>query len=274
MKKYFEYIGLIAFALFSFYYTEKVTKIMNNKDPLMTEIKKYKEKTKETCKEGYYTNEGVVLGVNGKIVDINESYSNMASTGYDESLMVFEEVTCKVNKDSTLENYIVKGNEVKNSISLFIEIKDMALIEKIINISKSQNIKLNLIIDGKTLENNKNYFNKLYLDKYDFIYNGTEKSDLKKYIKTIKDFNVDKRLYCISYNNIDNKEICKKENINTIKSSYYYDKNILLNTQTNFERGNFYIYKENNSTLKELNTLINFIKGKNLSIVNLTDLLS
>ena len=273
MKKYFEYIGLIAFALFSFYYTEKVTKIMNNKDPVMVSIKEYKEKTKETCKEGYYTTDGVVLGVNGKIVDIEESYSNMASKGYDESLMVFEEVSCSVNKENTLENYIIKGNEVKNSVSLFIEIKDMSLLEKIIDISKNQNIKLNLIMDGKTLEKNKSYFEKLYLDNHDILYSGTTKEDLQTYIKTIKSFKSDKRLYCISYNEIDNIEICKKEKINTIKTSYYYDKNILLNTKTNFERGNFYIYKENNLTLKELNTLINYIKGKNINIVNITELL-
>ena len=90
MKKYFEYIGLIALTLFSFYYTDKVTKIMNSKDPVMISIKEYKDKTKESCKEGYYTNDGVILGVNGKIVDVNESYSNMISKGYDEELMVFE----------------------------------------------------------------------------------------------------------------------------------------------------------------------------------------
>ena len=71
MKKYFEYIGLIALTLFSFYYTDKVTKIMNSKDPVMISIKEYKDKTKESCKEGYYTNDGVILGVNGKIVDVN-----------------------------------------------------------------------------------------------------------------------------------------------------------------------------------------------------------
>ena len=35
MKKYFEYIGLIIFTGFGFFYTNKVTDLMNNKDPLM-----------------------------------------------------------------------------------------------------------------------------------------------------------------------------------------------------------------------------------------------
>jgi len=45
VKKYFEYAGLIALTCFSFYYTEKVTKIMNSKDPVMISIEEYKENT-------------------------------------------------------------------------------------------------------------------------------------------------------------------------------------------------------------------------------------
>lgn len=274
MKKYLEYIGILALALFSFYYTDKVTKIMNDKDPIMISIKEYKENTKETCKEGYYTNDGVVLGVNGKIVDINESYSNMVSKGYDETLMVFKEVKCNVRMNNTLDNYIVKGNEVKSSISLFILVKDLTLLDKIINISDTYNIKLNILVSGKLLNKNKEYFKKLYLDNYDIIYNGNNKEDLDLYIKNIKSFSNNDRLFCMSYKDVDNKEICNNKKINTLKTNYIYDKNILNNTIKNFEKGGFYIYKENNILVNELSSIINYIKGKNQSIVNISDMLS
>ena len=69
MKKYFEYIGLIIFTGFGFFYTNKVTDLMNSKDPLMIEIKEFASNNNTLCKEGYVTNEGVVLGKNGKEVD-------------------------------------------------------------------------------------------------------------------------------------------------------------------------------------------------------------
>ncbi len=273
MKKYFEYIGLLALTLFSFYYTDKVTRIMNDKDPIMISIKEYKDNSKETCKEGYYTNDGVVLGVNGKIVSVNESYSNMVGKGYDESLMVFEEIKCSVNANNTLDNYIIKGNEVKNSVSLFIEVKDLSLLEKIIYIANRNDTKLNILTNGKTLEKSKEYFKNLYIEGYDIIYNGNDAEDLKLYIKTIKSFDKNNRLLCMSYNNIDNKEICSKEKINTLKTNYVYDKNLLNNTIKSFEKGGFYIYKENNVLLKELSSLINYINGKNLNIVSASDII-
>ena len=273
MKKFFEYIGLIAFTLFSFYYTDKVTKVMNNKDPLMISIKEYRDKTKQTCKEGYYTTDGVVLGVSGKVVSVNESYSNMVTNGFDLESMVYEEITCKVNKESTLDNFIIKGNETKNSVSLFINIKSLDLIESLINVSNNQNVKLNLLIDGKTLEKNKDLLKEFYNENYDIVYNGSNKEDLKLYIKTIKSFNKTDRMFCMSYNNIDNKNICSEEKINTLKTEYVYDKNVFSNTKNNFEKGGFYIYNENNVTLKELNTIINFIKGKNINVINVTEMI-
>jgi len=124
VKKYFEYAGLIALTCFSFYYTEKVTKIMNSKDPIMVSIEEYKDKVSTDCKEGYITDNGIVLGVNGRVVDVKESYSKMQGYGYNEELMVFNEVECKVNLENSIDNYIIKGNESKNSVSLFINVND------------------------------------------------------------------------------------------------------------------------------------------------------
>lgn len=273
MKKYFEYIGLIALTLFSFYYTDKVTKIMNNKDPIMVSIKEYNEKNKESCTEGYYTNDGVILGVSGKVVNISESYSNMVGNQYDEDLLVYEKVSCKVNKENTIDNYIIKGNDIKNSVSIFIELKDLSLIKSIINISSNHNIKVNLLVDGKLLENNKEYLKELYLNNYDLVYNGTISEDLKLYNKLINSFDKDNRRLCMSYLKKDNLNICKKEKLNTIRTEYIYDKNIYINTKSNLEKGGFYIFKENDNTLREFNSLINYIKGKKLNIISISEML-
>lgn len=273
MKKYFEYIGLLALTCFSFYYTEKVTKIMNSKDPIMVSIEEYKEKVSTDCKEGYITNDGVVLGVSGRVVDVSESYSAMQGTGYNEDLMVFEDVSCKVNMDSTLDNYIIKGNEAKNAVSLFININDGSLIKEIIEVSKNKNVKLNLIVTGSVLETHEYYLNELYNDGYEIIYGGGEENDFKKYTKIMKDFENKPRMYCINLGIKDTLDMCKKSKINSIKATNIYTKDVLLNTKTNLEKGSFYVYKENNNTLKELSSTINFINGKQLKIMSLTDML-
>lgn len=273
MKKYFEYAGLIALTCFSFYYTEKVTKIMNSKDPIMVSIEEYKEKTNTACKEGYITSDGVVLGVNGLEVDVLESYSNMQGVGYSEDLMIFNPVECKVNLSNTLDNYIIRGNESKNNVSIFININDGTLIEDIISVSEQKKIKLNLIVTGSVLETHKEYMNKLYNKGYEIIYGGIEENDLKKYIKIMKSYENKPRSYCINLNIKDTLNMCKKEGLNSLKSSNIYSKDILLNTKNNLQKGGFYIYKENNITLKELSAAINFIEGKQLKIIPITEML-
>ena len=67
--------------------------------------------------------------------------------------------------------------------------------------------------------------------------------------------------------------MCKKEEINSLKTNNIYTKDILLNTKNNLEKGNFYVYKENKNTLKELSSTINFIEGKQLKIVSITNML-
>jgi hypothetical protein len=274
MKKYFEYAGLIALTCFSFYYTEKVTKIMNSKDPIMVSIEEYKEKVSSDCKEGYITSDGVVLGVSGRVVDVSESYSKMQGYGYDENLMVFNEVECKVNLETTKDNYIIKGNDSKNSVSLFININDGSLIEKILQISNQKNIKLNLIVTGSVLETHKTFLTEAYKDGHELIYGGFEENDLKKYIKIMKEIDSKSNKYCINLGIKDNLNICEKEKINSLKTEKIYTKDILLNTKNNLEKGTFFVYKENNITLKELSSTINFIEGKQLKITNITELLS
>lgn len=273
MKKYFEYVGLIALTCFSFYYTERVTKIMNSKDPIMVNIEEYKEKANIDCKEGYITSDGVVLGVNGFVVDVNESYSKMQGVGYDESLMVFNEVVCKVNLESTLDNYIIKGNDSKNSVSIFININDGSLIEDIIDLADTKNIKLNLIVSGSVLETHKEYLKEVYKNGHEIIYGGVEENDLKKYIKIMEYYEKAPRTYCINTGIKDILNMCKKEEINSLKTNNIYTKDILLNTKNNLEKGNFYVYKENKNTLKELSSTINFIEGKQLKIISITNML-
>mgnify|MGYP004666403803 FL=1 len=120
---------------------------MNAKDPVMIEIKKYNEKNKTNCKEGYIKNNEVVLGSSGKEVNIEMSYSNMQGKEFDESKLVFNELTCKINVESAKDNYIIKGNESKNMISLLIKVNDTSLLNEILEIGKQSNISLGIITD-------------------------------------------------------------------------------------------------------------------------------
>ena len=272
MKKCFEYIGIVAFMLFSFYYTDKVTNILNSKDPIMISIEKNKDKKNIGCKEGYIASDGIVLGKNGKEVDVRESYSNMQGKNYKDELLVFKEITCKVNLESSIDGFIINASPAKNEISLFIEVLDMKYIEDIIKISKEKNVKINLLMNGKVLDKNKDYFKELYNDGYEIIYNGNNKDDFNLYLSNIKTFNNGYKTFCMSTNN-NELNFCKDKKIQRLKTNYYFNNNIFNNTKLNLENGSFYIYKENKKTLNELSAIVNYIRAKHIEIKSISEIL-
>lgn len=274
MKKYFEYIGLLVITCFSFYYTEKVTKIMNSKDPIMVSIEAYKEESYVPCKEGYKTSDGVVLGVNGKVVNTTQSYSNMQGYGYKEDLMVFEEVQCNVTKDNTKDSYIIKANEATNSVSLFINVIDGSYLKDIVEISKYKGVRINFIVTGSVMETHKDYLKEIYNDGFDIVYGGVEENDFKKYLSVSKQFQASERRFCVNLGIKDNLDMCKKSNINSLKPVYNYTYDMFLNTKKTLNKGNFYIYKESENVVEEISPIINYISGKQIRIVSISELLN
>lgn len=269
MKKFFEYVGLSALVAFSFYYTDKAIEITKENDPLMVSITEYAESTSTKCSEGYVTESGVVLGVNGINIDINESYRNMKGFGFDESLLVFDETECKVNGKDNLNNYIIRGNEKQNAVSLMIELNDGSLIKEIVKLTEEKKIKIDFITNGSILETYKEYFSLIYENGYGIIYGGSEKTDLNKYISIMNEFNKNSNKYCVYNESVDILELCAENKINTIKTDNIFYKDLLKNTKDSLDKGAFIIYKENSNTLKELSSIVNFINAKGIEIKTL-----
>jgi len=273
MKKTFEYVGLFVLVAFSFYYTERVVQMVNFNDPLMEEISEYAKTVNKSCVEGYVAEDGIVLGVNGLLVDEDKSYKNMKGFGFSEDLVVFKEDVCSINNEEFNDKYIIKGNESSNSVSIIVLVNDGSLLESFVSIAKINDVKLTFAVSGSVVETYKTFFEKYILDGHTLVYSGNDETDLKKFLSIIKDLNKKQTLYCLNANNYDIREICKKEKINTIKSEYIYYKNILVNTKQTLQKGNIYIYKENKNVYEEFSTTIKHIKGKGIKIKTIEEII-
>ena len=270
MKKTFEYIGLLVLVVFSFYYTDKVVKMVNKNDPLMEQIVKYASVNNSSCVEGYSTDEGVVLGVSGLVVNEYASYSNMKGFGYNEDLFVFEEDDCSINKAEYVDKYIIKGNESKNAVSLLILVDDVDLVSSINDVALSKGVNLNYIVDGELLQDDKSLFYDLANNGNTILYGGKNEEDFNAFYKIIDDFKID--TFCI-YNDYDVIGICKDKGINSVKTDFVYNKNFLLNIKNTLEKGNIYILKENKYVTNELSSIISHINGKGIDLISINELL-
>ncbi|MEG2457694.1 MAG: hypothetical protein RSB41_02250 [Bacilli bacterium] len=272
IKKVFEYSGLLAFLLFSFYYTDKVVGLAQKRDPIMESIIEQVSLVNKGCIEGYISEEGVVPGISGKSIDVDKSYQNMKGLGFNKELLVYNEEKCIVSSVNNMKNYIIKGNEKKNSVSILLLINNNEYLKDIINIATNKKIKIDLIINERLLEENREMYTKLINNGFNFIYNDNK--NINKYLKYLKDEDKENTSLCIKTKNIDPIEECKNKKINTIVPKTYLSKNILLSLKNTLYKGQFIVLYENKNTVNELSAVINFINAKGIDIKNVRNHIS
>lgn len=274
MKKVCNYIGLLALMCFSFYYADKVAKFMNNEDEIMKNIKEYAKKYNTECTEGYITEEGVVLGVNGLTVDTESSYYEMKGIGFDASLLSFKENPCIVSKLNNKDDFIIRGNEIKNALSLIINITNGKSISNVLQISKTKNVKLSLMMDDVYLSKNKNTIMTYLNDGNDILYKGKKEEDLKVFLNELKSIDKEAETYCVYENNNTIIDYCFKNNINTIKTEKKYNSSYLSKIKNNIQKGDFIILDESTILKDEIGVIINYIRSRGIKISTISKHLS
>ena len=110
MKKLYKPIGLIAIMLFSFYYTEKIAIIMQNKSPIMQTIK--------TIEDAYFVNASnasikdnyIIPGIMGRMVNATKSFVNMKAFGiFNEYYLIFDDVKPEISLEDNKDKIIKEG---------------------------------------------------------------------------------------------------------------------------------------------------------------------
>ena len=272
LKKILKVSAVLLLVGFSFFYTEKVTMIARNSDPIMRAIKKEENNKKVSNVNPVINNDEYIMGINGCEIDVDKSYSKMRSVGeFKEELIVMKETS---NDKDLTNKYVIGGNNKEKKVSLiFIVNKDID--SSLTDYINQKNIKVNYFIDGKYLEenmitvkflseNNNIYYlgvNEEYSDEYMLYHNnliGMNGTNESKYC-----FTNDK--------NSDTLKLCNDYNMTTIKSDVIKD-NVYKTIKDKLNNG--VIFAVDSDNIDEIKVSINYILSKGYNIVSLEDLLS
>lgn len=272
LKKILKVSAVLLLVGFSFFYTEKVTMIARNSDPIMRAIKKEESNKKVSNVNPVINNDEYIMGINGCEIDVDKSYSKMRSVGeFKEELIVMKETS---NDKDLTDKYVIGGNNKEKNVSLiFIVNKDID--SSLTDYINQKNIKVNYFIDGKYLEenmitvkflseNNNIYYlgvNEEYSDEYMLYHNnliGMNGTNESKYC-----FTNDK--------NSDTLKLCNDYNMTTIKSDVIKD-NVYKTIKDKLNNG--VIFAVDSDNIDEIKVSINYILSKGYNIVSLEDLLS
>ena len=258
-------IGILILTAFTFFYTDRVSRIIKENDPIMNRIDNIKDTMTVSKIDPIIYDDEYITGINGCVVNREESYKKMKSNGeYNSDLMVMKED--KIDDD--YNKYIIGGPKQNRKVSIILTNYD----SRINTFIKENNIDINYFIDGSSIKKDigklielegriYNYGrNNKYTDKYIFYDNSLIKSN----------FNNDSNYCLVSEKDNDSLKICSKYKMKTIKANEIKD-NLLNYIKENLGNGKIYLIKSNN--YEEIKYSINYILSKGYKIVYLDELL-
>lgn len=251
--KFFKKIGIIAIVLFSFYYTDQISNLVLESNPLYKDIVKNKDDFEVMSTSAIINDEYITPGLNGLSIDVKNSYYNMKTLEtFNSYYLVYEESTPEVSIENNKDKIIKKGNSSKNSIALVVEYN-----EKIIDYLKNKKI---------SVLTNLNNFDKsaTYEQINDDYTNYTKLENLiNKYVKNPK----------ICLVNENNKSQCIANKAFLVEPSKILNDNTVLNLKDNIESGDIILIKKN-TKLENIDIILKSIEYKDYNLNYLSDHIS
>lgn len=280
LKKYTSYLGVLVLACFSFYYTDRAADIVKRNDPIMKSILANSQNYYVEPVSAFINGDEITVGINGKKVDIDKSYQNMKKIDkYNESMLVFNEVIPDISLTSQFDKYIVGGNINKKQVALVFKVNDSYYVETVNNILLDKNVLATFFMDGSVVENNMEDVLELVSNGYEIENLGYDGSYTIEKIgwtnNMISSLTNENTKFCYTdYKISDILELCRNYKMYTIKPTISVNNYPFTTVKNELESGSIISFNLNEQTLKELPSIISYIKQKGYDLVTLDELIS
>jgi len=241
--------------LFSFYYTEKISNLVLNKNTLMQTISskafEYNILSVNAVIEGDY----ITPGINGLVVNKRESFYRMQSREiFNEYYLVYDQISPKISLEQNKDKIINKGNSKYKKVSIIFEEESI-----ISNYFKVNNIKADLLVDIDTYKSN-SYFEVI----------NNESTNFKALLKNL---NLNKENTKICVINENNKDICLKNKHYLVEPTWKLTSTNIFLIKKQIDNGNIILIGKS-AKLEDVKIILKEISYKNLAIVYLSELIS
>ena len=277
MKRILDLLLTSFIILISFFYTNNLIKVSRKNDPIMLEIEEYKKENEIKALEAILTENEIIPGINGKTIDIGQSYKKMKKIGkFDKNLIVFKEAPPNETINKSYDKNIVSGNKKNNKISLNFEVNDTSYIEELLDELNKKETLATFFINKKIFDESIDVIKLIRSFGHDveLISNGYTIYEVNKYNSLLKTISNDNLSFCLNKQNEDKiLKNCENSKMHSIIPSVVIENYIYNTIKHNLENGMITLVPINKQTIKELSATINYIKQKGKKIVLLSNLI-
>lgn len=279
-RKMTQYLGVFALVLFSFYYTDGAVDIIKRNDPVMKSILQETQNYKIESVSATIEEDTIIPGMNGIEIDIDESYKKMKSiNGYYESMLTLKEVIPEESILKQYDKFVIHGNPYRSDVALLIKVDNIANLEKIYEIFLEKEIVATFFIDGEILEKNLDLMQTIASDGFElenFGYNDTYQEVSFSWTNNMlySITNQDPKFCYAEYHNYDILNLCSKNKMHTVIPTTVVKSSPFYTIKENLEEGSIFSLDLTSDTIKELPTIITYIKQKGYNLVTLEEVIS
>lgn len=279
VKRYFQVVGILTLACFSFIFTEKTASIVKDSDNLMKVIKEQGEHYKVESVNANINDDTIIPGINGKEVNNNKSYQNMKRLGeFNKNLLIYDLILPEITLSNTYDKYVIGGNSRKNMVSIIFKVKENSKLEMLLG-SLDKTKKYNFVVDGVWIEKNEELLKTIGDYNYNIVngsYNGNYLNSSFVWIDSVIDkYSRQENNYCyLEEKNNRYLEACTLQKNYTIIPSLVVEYNPLIEIKENIKSGDIIALDINDKVIKEIPLIVNYINSKGYNIVTLDELLS
>ena len=246
MKK-LKYILTIIAIILSFYFTDKLMILVDNKNPLMQTI--IKEETNYNIKpvNAEIKDNTIIPGLNGKKVNRHKSLIKMEEfSKFNEIYLKYDEITPDISLKDNKDKIIVKGNKLKNKVALIVE--ENTLIENYLNDNNIKYSYITKLTSNLTL-------------KREYINGEKEEKNFSNLNSLLNKNKINSKICLINYSNI---ETCKSKKYYIVNTSLKIN-NGLIDSLNKLGSGDIILISSSLS-LDNLKLLLNEINKQDLQI--------
>ena len=116
--------------VFSFYYTNKVSNYLKDKDPIMIKIKYLEAKYNKNYLNATISNNTIIPGLSGSVIDINNSYLKMKKIkSFQENSLILKAIEPVISIKNNQDKYIISGNPNKKNIAILIKTNNLDILK-------------------------------------------------------------------------------------------------------------------------------------------------
>lgn len=278
MRNILKVVGLFVLMGFSFFYTDKVIEVIREEDNIMIELNNIKDLYEIEAVSANVVSNTIIPGVNGRVVNIDKSYKEMKSVGkFNKNSLVYDSVRPSVSISNNKDKFIIKGNSVKQMVSIVFLLDDVKYFDMVNKISRDEDVVVNYFVDYEFLIDNTTLIKETSNSEfYSYGDNGKYTPDNLLFSNNlISRISGNEAIYCFSSDMDDNVlNLCNNNNLYTITPSIVGGENPYSEISNNLESGSIILLKLNKNSVNNLNVIIDYIKGKGLKIGGLSSLLS